>query len=89
MSYARENLKNMLGAIAGVLVLAAIAVWQFYLFATFSVNAKLIDAPRGTGHLWWAVAMTMFACSAAFLVLLALVRHDADDDLHITATRHA
>jgi hypothetical protein len=89
MSYARKNLKGVLGAITGVFVLAAIAVWQFYLFATLADKPTVVNSPAGAGHLWWAVAMAVFACGAAFLVLLAFVRRDTEDDLHITATRHA
>ena len=83
MSYARKNLKNVMGSIIAVLVVSAIAVWQFYLFATFS------SAQGGTGHLWWASAMTVLAFGTAFLVLSIFVRHDTDDDLHITSTRRA
>jgi len=83
MSYARKNLKNVMGSIFGVIVVTAIAIWQFYLFATFS------GAQGGNGHLWWAIAMTVLACSAAFLVLSVFVRHDTEDDLHITSTRPA
>jgi hypothetical protein len=89
MSYARKNLKNVMGAIAGVFVLAAIAVWQFYLFVTFNGTAGGGNAQSGASHLWWAVAMTVFACGATFLVFLVFVRHDTDDDLHITSTRRA
>jgi uncharacterized membrane protein len=84
MSYAKKNLKNVMGAIAAVVVLTAIAVWQFYLFVTFTGETS-----GGTGHLWWAVAMTVVACAAAFLVLSIFVRHDTDDDLHITSTGRA
>ncbi|MEP6818094.1 MAG: hypothetical protein ABJA18_01080 [bacterium] len=83
MSYARKNLKNVIGSIVGVIVVAAIAVWQFYLFATFS------GAQSGNGHLWWAIAMTVLAFGTGFLVLSVFVRHDTDDDLHITSTRRA
>jgi len=86
MSYARKNLKNVAGAIAGIVVLAAIAAWQFYLFATFTGTA---GGANGTSHLWWAVIMTVFACGAAFLVFSVFVQHDTDDDLHITSTRRA
>ena len=89
MSYARKNLKNVTGAIAGVAVLAAIAVWQFYLFVTFSGTAGTGNAQGRTSHLWVAVAMAVFACGAAFLVFSVFVRHDDDDDLHITSTRRA
>ena len=81
MSYARKNLKNVTGSIVGVIVVAAIAIWQFYLFVTFK--------PDGTSHLWWAIAMAVLACTAAFLVFSVFVRHDTDDDLHITSTRRA
>ncbi|MDQ2975078.1 MAG: hypothetical protein M3R69_06675 [Acidobacteriota bacterium] len=83
MSYARKNLKNVMGSIVSVIAVAAIAVWQFYLFVTF----KSVEG--GTSHLWWAIVMAVLACSAAFLVLSVFVRHDTDDDLHITSTRRA
>jgi Kef-type K+ transport system membrane component KefB len=83
MSYARKNIKNVAGSIVGGIVVAAIAVWQFYMFVTFE------SAQGGTGHLWWAIAMSVLACVAAFLVFSIFVRHDTDDDLHITSTRRA
>jgi len=83
MSYARKNIKNVAGSIVGVIVVAAIAIWQFYMFVTFE------SAQGGTGHLWWAIAMSVLACVAAFLVFSIFVRHDTDDDLHITSTRRA
>lgn len=88
MSYARKNIKNVMGSIVGVIVVAAIAVWQFYLFVTFK-SAAIQDVQGGTGHLWWAIAMAVLACGAAFLVFSVFVRHDTDDDLHITSTRRA
>jgi hypothetical protein len=79
MSYARKNLKNVTGSIAAVIAVAAIAIWQFYQFVTFS------GAQGGTGHLWWAIALGVLACTTSFLVFSVFLRHDADDDLHITA----
>lgn len=83
MSYARKNMKNIAGSILGVIALAAIAVWQFYLFVTFE------NAQGGTGHLVWAIAMTVLAFGVAFLVFSVFLRHDTDDDLHITSTGRA
>lgn len=83
MSYASKNIKNVTASIIGVGVVAAIAIWQFYMFVTF----KNLDG--GNGHLWLAIAMAFLACVAAFLVLSVFVRHDTDDDLHITSTRRA
>ena len=56
MSYARKNIKNVTGSITAVIVVAAIAVWQFYRFVTFS------GAHGGTSHLWWAIALGVLAC---------------------------
>ena len=83
MSYAKKNLKNVIGSILAVIVVAAIAIWQFYLFVSFE------GVQGGTGHLWWAIAMAVLACGAAFLVFSIFVRHDTDDDLHITSTGRA
>jgi Kef-type K+ transport system membrane component KefB len=83
MSYARKNLKNVTGSIVAVIVVAAIAIWQFYLFVTFN------SVEGGSSHLWWAIAMAVIACGAAFLVFLVFVHHDTEDELHITSTRRA
>lgn len=83
MSYAKKNMKNVAVSIVGVIVLAAIAVWQFYTFVTFE------NAQGGTSHLVWAIAMTVLAFGVAFLVFSVFLRHDTDDDLHITSTPHA
>jgi hypothetical protein len=87
MSYVRKNKKNISGAIIGVVVVATIAVWQFYEFVTFR-STGLADVRDGSSHLWWAIAFTIFAFGTAFLVFLAFVSHDADDDLHITSVPH-
>jgi uncharacterized membrane protein len=79
MSYASKNMKNVIGSILAVIIVAGIAIWQFYLFVSFE------GVQGGTGHLWWAIAMAVLACGAAFLVLSIFVRHDSDDDLHITS----
>ena len=88
MSYAAKNKKNVFGSIVGVIVLAAIAVWQFYLFVTFESAGNTIGQ-RGTHHLWWAIALAVLAFGAAFLVFSVFLRHDADDDLHITSAPRA
>ena len=72
MSYASKNIKNVAGSIIAVIVVAAIAVWQFYLFVTFK------NVQGGSSHLWWAMAMAVLACGAAFLVFSAFARHDSN-----------
>jgi hypothetical protein len=81
MSYARKNLKNVTGYGIGVVIAAVLGVWQFYVFVTFE------GSQGGTSHLWWAIAMAVVACGAAFFLLSVFVRHDTDDELHITSTR--
>jgi ABC-type uncharacterized transport system permease subunit len=85
MSYVRKSLTNVLGSIVGMMVVAAMAVWQFYEFATFRDAKGLADLQGGTGHLWWAIAMAVFACIAGFFVFSVFLRHDTDDELHITS----
>ena len=84
MSYVKKNMKNLVGAIVGVIVVAAIASWQFYEFVTFKALGGVTDS-QGTSHLWWAMAMATFACVAAFLVFSVFLRHDVEDELHITS----
>ena len=84
MSYVRKSLPNILGSIVGVLVVATIGVWQFYKFVTFRNASGVVDVQGGTSHLFWAIAMAVFACIASFFVFSVFLRHDVDDDLHIT-----
>ncbi|HKO98221.1 MAG TPA: hypothetical protein VJU86_14585 [Pyrinomonadaceae bacterium] len=86
MSYARKNMKNVVGSIVGIAVVGLIAIWQFYLFVNFEAGPA---QGTGTSHLWWAIAMGLLACGAAFLVFSVFVRHDDDDDLHITSAPNA
>ena len=85
MSYARRNSTGVKGAILGVLVVAALAVWQFYLFVTFKDANGGIATQGGTVHLWWAIGMALIACLVSFLVFSAAAQYDRDDDLHITS----
>ena len=85
MSYVRKSLSNVLGSIASVIVVAAIAVWQFYEFVTFRDAKGILDAQGGTSHLWWAIAMALFACIASFFVFSVFLRHDRDHELHISS----
>jgi CDP-diglyceride synthetase len=84
MSYATKNLKNVVGSIAGFVVVAAIAIWQFYAYVTFKDAKGLLNAEGGTMHLLLAIVMAVFACLVGFLVFSIFLRHDTDDDLHIT-----
>ena len=82
MSYATKNLKNVMASIAGLVVVAAIGVWQFYEYVTFKDATGSVDG--GGMHLLLAIVMAVFACFIGFLVFSIFLRHDTDDDLHIT-----
>ena len=84
MSYARKNRKHVAGSIIGIIVLTAIAIWQFYLYVTFKNASGLWMSDGGSGHLWWAIGMAVSACCVAFVVFSVFQRHDVDDELHIT-----
>jgi Kef-type K+ transport system membrane component KefB len=82
MAYTKKNSKNLLGFGLAVLFAAAVAVWQFYEFAT---------TKNGTGstHLWWAIIMAVLACAVGFLVFSVFLRHDSEQELHITSAPRA
>jgi amino acid permease len=85
MSYVRKNSTKVLGSILGVMALAALAMWQFYLFVTFKDESGVLATQGGTHHLWWAIGIALFACLTSFLIFSAFVQHDTDDELHITS----
>ena len=85
MSYARKNSRTVFASIAGIMAVTAIAVWQFYRFVTFTNQLGTMDLQGGRVHLWWAIVMAVFACISAFFVFSVFLRHDTDDELHITS----
>lgn len=84
MSYAKKNSRKVFGSIASIVIVATIGVWQFYRFVTFTNAQGALDSQGGRYHLWWAIAMAGIACIASFVVFSVFMRHDPDDDLHIT-----
>ncbi len=81
----RKSPANILAAVIGVTSIAAIAIWQFYLFVTFKNAQGLVDVQGGTQHLWWAIGAALIACLAGFLVFSVFVRYDKDNEIHITS----
>ena len=81
----KKSLTNILAAVVGVLALAAMAVWQFYLFVTFKDSQGLVAAPGGTHHLWWALGAALSACLAGLLMFSVFVRYDETNEMHITS----
>jgi Kef-type K+ transport system membrane component KefB len=85
MSYVRKNSGKVFGSITAIIVVAGLAAWQFYRFVTFTNAQGSVDLQGGRAHLWWAIAMAVCACVAAFFVFTIFLRHDTDDELHITS----
>jgi hypothetical protein len=80
----RKSLTNVLLAVTGVTALAAVAVWQFYLLATFRTSHGVLDVQGGSIHLWLAIGAVFAACLAGFLVFSVFLRYDKDNEMHIT-----
>lgn len=84
MSFARKNFMNISGSIIAVIAVAAISLWQFYVFVTFIDANGVVDPQGGISHLWWALVLAVIACAGGFFVSSVFLRHDRDDELHIT-----
>ena len=81
----RKSRRNMLSAVMVAMSLAAIAVWQFYLFVVFKNANGIADMQGGTQHLWWAVGLGLIAFIIAFLFFSVFLRYDRSDEMHITS----
>jgi Kef-type K+ transport system membrane component KefB len=85
MGEIKKGRTNTIAAVIAVLSIAAIAVWQFYLFVTFKSANGLVDVQGGTHHLWWAIGIGFIACLVGFLAFSVLLRYDKNDEMHITS----
>ncbi len=84
MSILKKSKAGGLAASAAVVVLAAVAAWQFYLYASFRGASGAFDAQGGTYHLWIAVGSALAACALGLVAFSVLVGYDEKDELHIT-----
>lgn len=71
--------------VTAVAALAAIALWQFYVFVTFKDAAGLVDVQGGSIHLWSAIILGLTACSGAIFGASFFLRYDRNDEMHITS----
>jgi hypothetical protein len=72
-------------ATLGVIVIATVAIWQFYLFVTYKNLTGIADTQGGIHHLWLAIGLGLIACIVGFLVFSFFLRYDTKDELHITS----
>ena len=86
MSYIRKSLTNVLAAVIRVILIAAIAIWQFYLFVTFKNAEGLFDAQGALLHLSLAIGVALMAYLAAFFVFSVFLRDDKNVQRLITSS---
>lgn len=77
-----KNSGNILLWITGILM-AVIATWQFYLFATFKDSQGFLQTQGGTLHLWLAIGAAVITCMCAFVSIFR--RINKTEELHITS----
>ena len=65
--------------------MAALAAWQFYLFATFKDANGAVDIQGGTLHLWFAIAIAVLVCVGGFFLFSRVLRYDKENEMHITS----
>ena len=86
--YQGNSMTKVLWAV-GLMVLAAVAAWQFYAFATFKDASGAVDVQGGTLHLWLAIGTTALVCAGAFSLFLKLLTYDKQNEIHITSAGQA
>ena len=72
-------------AVIGLAALAAIAAWQFYLFATFKDASGAVDVQGGTLHLWLAIGIAVLVCVGGIFLFSKFLSSDKQDEIHITS----
>lgn len=82
--YQRNNVMKVLTVI-GLSAMAAIAAWQFYLFATFKDANGAVDVKGGTVHLWLALGVAALVCVGGFFLFSRVLRYDIRNETHITS----
>lgn len=68
-----------------IAALAAVALWQFYVFVTFKNATGEVEIQGGSMHLWLAIGFAVTACIAAILGASFFLRRDGSDEMHITS----
>lgn len=80
-----NSLSKRLLAVLGLVLLAAVAAWQFYLFVAFKGVNGAADLQGGRVHLWIAIAIAVVTCIGGVFLISKLLSYDRRDEMHITA----
>ena len=86
MNSIKKSGMNIVAMAVGVIALGAMAIWQFYRFATFKDSAGTVDLQGGGHHFWWGLGAALLACIIGFFVFSVVLRYDKDKELHITSS---
>ncbi len=83
--YLKNRFTKVLTAVVGLAALAAVAAWQFYLFAVFKDAKGVAAGQGGTVHLWLAIGIALIVCVGGFFLFSRLLRYDEQNEMHITS----
>lgn len=81
----KDRFTKILMSVISLAVLAAVAAWQFYLFAIFKDANGVATGQGGTVHLWLAIGIALIVCVGGFLLFSRLLRYDQRNEMHITS----
>jgi hypothetical protein len=84
MQQVNKNTPGLWLPATSVIVLLLLAVWQFYVFATFRNVAGVVDLQGGRLHLWLALSAALLCAITGFFVVTTLRQSDKENELHIT-----
>jgi hypothetical protein len=82
MSHYEKSLTGTILWAVGIL-LAAVAVWQFYLFVVFRDARGALDAQGGGPHLSYAIGAAVLTCVCVCLGIFR--RINQTEEFHITS----
>jgi hypothetical protein len=85
MIYIRKSLTNALSAVIVVMTIAAVAIWQFYLFISFKDAHGGAGMLGGTRHLWLGLGAALIAFIAGLFLFSVFLRYDRKDDLDVAS----
>ena len=71
--------------IIGLTGLAAIAAWNFHLFATLKDANGSGDVQGGMPHFWLAIGVTVLVWIGGFFFFSAVLRYDRRNEMYITS----
>lgn len=69
----------------GLAIFAAIAAWQFYLFAAFRGTDGVVDVQGGTIHLWVAIGIGLVTCVGACFLISSFRGYGRRNEMHNTS----